>query len=99
MFSIGGFRLLNRNRHCDYCFKLMNEEAEDDRYIYTCVNDDCLFWSNGHNANTDKTAESIRELLQDDIFNNIKHTEIMRALLIVAKNYEDRIKPFKEVID
>ena len=87
---------MNKNRHCDYCFKLMNQEAEDDRYIYTCIDDNCIFWDNGRNENIDRTAESLRELLQDDIFNNIKHTEIMQALLIVAKNYEDRIKPYNE---
>jgi hypothetical protein len=76
----------------------MNQEAEDDRYIYTCIDDNCIFWDNGRNENIDKTAESIRELLQDGIFNNIKHIEIRQALLTVAKNYEDMIKPYKEAL-
>jgi hypothetical protein len=35
------------NKLCKYCFKVLEEEAEDDRYIYTCIDDNCLFWENG----------------------------------------------------
>jgi hypothetical protein len=42
----------------------------------------------------ERLSEGIREYLQDIPL--MKYTEIRQALLIVAKGYENRIKPYNE---
>jgi len=82
--------------NCKYCFKPLERDDDGDRYYYQCQDINCIYWENGHNENIDKIAEGIREYLQDIPL--MKYTEIRQALLIVAKGYENRIKPYNEGI-
>ncbi len=88
---------MNKNRHCDYCFKLMNQEAEDDRYIYTCIDDNCLFWDNGTNEQVQRITEGIRDHF--DELQPLKWIEVKAALEAYLENVNEKVLQISRLRD
>ena len=85
------------NKLCKYCFKVMEEEAEDDRYIYTCIDDNCLFWDNGTNENVDRISEGIKSNLDECGY--LKAIEVKAALSKVLEAYDFRVMQISKLRD
>ena len=85
------------NKLCKYCFKVMEEEAEDDRYIYQCPDINCLFWENGNNPNVDRIAEGIKSNLDECGY--LKAIEVKAALTKVQEAYDNRVLQISKLRD
>ena len=85
------------NKLCKYCFKVLEQEAEDDRYIYTCIDDNCLFWENGTNENVDRISEGIKSNLDECGY--LKATEVKAALTKVLEAYDNRVMQISKLRD
>ena len=75
----------------------MEEEAEDDRYIYTCIDDNCLFWDNGTNDNVDRISEGIKSNLDECGY--LKAIEVKAALTKVLEAYDNRVMQISKLRD
>ena len=86
------------NKLCKYCFKVMEEEAEDDRYIYTCIDDNCLFWGDKNDfENVDRIAEGIKSNLDECGY--LKAIEVKAALSKVLEAYDNRVMQISKLRD
>ena len=85
------------NKLCKYCFKILEEETDDDRYIYTCIDDNCLFWENGTNENVDRISEGIKSNLDECGY--LKAIEVKAALTKVLEAYDNRVMQISKLRD
>ena len=75
----------------------MEEEAEDDRYIYQCPDIHCLFWENGNNPNVDSIAEGIKSNLDECGY--LKAIEVKAALTKVLEAYDFTVMQISKLRD
>ena len=75
----------------------MEEEAEDDRYIYTCIDDNCLFWDNGTNEQVQRITEGIREHFQE--LQPLKWIEVKAALEAYLENINEKVLQISRLRD
>ena len=86
------------NKLCKYCFKVLEQEAEDDRYIYTCIDDNCLFWGDKNDfENVDRIAEGIKSNLDECGY--LKAIEVKAALTKVLEAYDNRVMQISKLRD
>jgi hypothetical protein len=85
------------NSLCEYCFKVLEKEIDDDRYIYQCPDIKCLFWENGHNENVDRIAEGIKSNLDECGY--LKAIEVKAALTKVLESYNIRVMQISKLRD
>jgi len=87
------------NKLCKYCFKVLEEEADDDDdYIYTCIDDNCLFWGDKNDfARVDSIAEGIKSNLDECGY--LKAIEVKAALTKVLEAYDFRVMQISKLRD
>jgi len=85
------------NKLCKYCFKVLEQEAEDDRYIYTCIDDNCLFWDNGTNDQVQQITEGIRDHF--DELQPLKWIEVKAALEAYLENVNEKVLQISKLRD
>ena len=85
------------NSLCEYCFKVLEKQIDDDRYLFQCPDIKVLFWENGTNEQVQRITEGIREHF--DELQPLKWIEIKAAVEAYLVNVNEKVMQISKLRD